>query len=114
MANYSSRKGDPNYKPMGQFIHDGETPICTVRGHAVHKVTVGDNTWYMVIRLFDWDIIIQGHEDGVERYADTLDEALEQIIWVYKRHLREIGWRDRQTLQEQGYYAWEKEVAKVN
>jgi len=99
---------------FGEFlIRCNEAPICTVRGHAVFTVTLGDKTSYVVLRLRDKECIVQGHEDGVERFADTLDEALEQIIWVYKRHLREIGWRDRQTLQEQGYYAWEKEVEKV-
>jgi len=108
----------PN-ESIGEFLlRCEEPPICTVRNHQVFSLTMNDVTSYVVVQVGtkgDYkDTIVQGHKDGVERFADTLDEALEQIIWVYKKHLREIGWRDRQTLQEQGYYAWEKEVAKVN
>ena len=82
---------------FGEFlIRCNEEPICTVRGHSVYSVTLGDKTSYVVLRLSDKECIVQGHKDGVERFADTLDEALEQIIWCFKRHLLEIGWKSRE------------------
>ena len=87
-----------------------EPPLCTVKGHGVYRVQSGDNVSFIVIRHAFNKILLQGHKDGVERYAKSLDEALEQIFWFHKKHLLEIGWRDRQTLKEQGYYAWEKEL----
>ena len=96
---------------FGEFLMAcNEEPICTVRGYSVYQVTMNDITSYVVVRLSDKDCIVKGHEDGGERYADTLDEALEQIIWCFKEHLYEIGWRDRTTLLGQGYYKWEKEL----
>ena len=95
---------------IGEFLlRCNEPPICTVRNHQVYSLTMNDVTSYVVVQVGtkgDYKATIGGYE--------TLDKALEQIIEVYKRHLLEIGWRDRQTLKEQGYYAWEKEVAKVN
>jgi exoribonuclease II len=79
---------------------------------------MNDKTSYIVVQVSskgDYkDTIVQGHLDGVERWADTLDEALEQIIWVYKKNLLEIGWRNRETLMKQGYYQWEKEIKAMN
>ena len=100
---------------IGEFLlRCKEPPICTVRNHQVYSLTMNDVTSYVVVRVSSkgkyFDTIVQGHKDGVERFAKTLDEALEQIIWAYKKNLLDIGWRDRQTLKEQGYYAWEKEL----
>jgi exoribonuclease II len=104
---------------IGEFlIRCAEPPICTVRNHRVYSMTMNDKTSYIVVQVSskgDYkDTIVQGHLDGVERWADTLDEALEQIIWVYKKNLLEIGWRNRETLMKQGYYQWEKEIKAMN